>query len=66
MEHSSPLVVRVVRDDLGSAMSEMRSWLDNHKIQPAEFQTDSSDQGVILDIRFADEHHARLFEQTFA
>ena len=40
MTQSSPLIVRVEMPGktLGAAMSEVRSWLDIHKIQPAGFR----------------------------
>ena len=51
---------------LGDAMNEIRSWLDNHKIQPAEFRSDPSAPGsAAFEIRFQREDEARLFERTF-
>jgi hypothetical protein len=60
--------VRVERPGkaLGEAMSEIRSWLDAHKIEPAVFKADTKASGpVVFDIRFTREHEARLFEQAF-
>lgn len=68
MTLKSPLVVRVQRPgmSLGLAMREARTWLDNHKIQPAGFRCDSSTpDGAAFEITFSQEHQARLFEQTF-
>jgi hypothetical protein len=67
MTVESSLIVRVERrgKTLGAAMSEVRTWLDNHKIQPAGFSTDQCPDGVVFDIRFAQEFEARLFEQAF-
>jgi hypothetical protein len=64
---TSPLVVRVEMrgKTLASAMSEVRTWLDDHKIQPAGFASEPGPDGVAFDIRFAREQEARLFEQAF-
>lgn len=67
MTQKSPLIVRVEipGKTLGAAMSEVRRWLDNHKIQPAGFTSEHRPDGVAFDIRFAREQEARLFEQAF-
>jgi hypothetical protein len=67
MTASSTFIVRVEMrgKTMASAMSEIRSWLDNHKIQPAGFSSELVPDGVGFDIRFAREHEARLFEQAF-
>lgn len=69
MAQSSPFIVRIERPgtSLGLAMREARTWLDNHKIQPAGFRCDSSiPDGAAFEITFSREDQARLFEQTFA
>jgi hypothetical protein len=69
MTIKSPLIVRVERPEtsLGDAMNEIRSWLDSHKIQPAEFRSDPSVPGATaFEIKFNQEHEARMFEQAFA
>ena len=68
MTADSPLVVRVEMrgKTLAAGMSEIRSWLDNHKIQPVGFTSEPRTNGVAFDIRFAQEQEARLFEQAFA
>jgi hypothetical protein len=69
MTLKSPLVVRVERPgtSLGEAMRAARTWLDNHKIQPAGFRCDPSIPGdTAFEITFSQEGQARLFEQTFA
>lgn len=67
MPADSPFIVRVEMrgTTLGAAMSEIRSWLDRHKIQPAGFSSEPRPDGAAFDIRFAGEHEARLFEQAF-
>jgi signal transduction histidine kinase len=48
-------------------MNEVRSWLDSHKIQPAEFRPDTSRSGAVaFEVRFACEDEARLFQRVFA
>lgn len=67
MTQSSTLVVRIEMPGktLGAAMSEVRLWLDMHKIQPASFNSKPCTDGVVFDIRFAREHEAHLFERAF-
>jgi len=48
-------------------MNDMRLWLDNRKIEPAEFITLSADQAwVAFDIKFQHQEEAELFDQAFA
>jgi hypothetical protein len=66
---SSAFSIRVekLRQGLGYAMSEIRSWLDTHKIEPADFRAHASVSGaVILEVTFKQEDEARLFERAFA
>ena len=68
MTRSSPLIVRVERSGktFGAVMNEIRSWLDSHKIQPADFRPSESGPGdVAFEIRFQREDEAQRFEQTF-
>lgn len=65
---SSPLIVRVEKAGkaFGTAMNEIRSWLDSHKIQPIDFRPRESDAGrVAFEITFKHAHEARQFEQEF-
>lgn len=69
MTLKSPFSVRIERPkaSLGDAMSEVRAWLDNHKIQPVEFRSEPSVSGVAaFEVKFSREDQARLFEQAFA
>ena len=50
---------------LGSAMNDIRSWLDIHKIEPIEFRSNSIEGVFILDIRFGSQDEAHLFEREF-
>jgi hypothetical protein len=51
--------------DLGQVMSEIRFWLDRHKVQPAEFKTVPMETGgIAVQIRFNTEDEALLFEQN--
>lgn len=68
MMQGSPFIVRVERSgkSFGAAMNEIRSWLDSHKIQPADFRpTESVPGDVAFEIRFQREDEARRFEQAF-
>ena len=51
---------------LGASLNEIRCWLDGHKIQPAGFRTNIADpHTIVIDIAFAQDNEARLFEQNF-
>ena len=68
MTQSSPLIVRIDRSGktFGTAMNDIRSWLDSHKIQPADFRPSESGPGdVAFEIRFKREDEAHLFKQAF-
>jgi hypothetical protein len=69
MTLKTPRSVRIERpvNTYGTAMNEIRTWLDTHKIQPAEFRPDASGpDAVAFEIRFQREDEAQLFEQAFA
>ena len=59
--------VRVERpaNELGTAMNEIRSWLDLNKIQPAGFKADTKAASVAFEINFVHEDEARRFESIF-
>lgn len=65
---NSSLSVRIERPEkpFGETMNEIRSWLDSHKIQPADFRPASSGGAAAFEIRFAHEDEARLFEEAFS
>ena len=69
MTLKSPLTVAFERQTLAlvETMSEMRSWLDQQKIQPVEFRTARVDGGFRLrfELHFAQEDEAVLFERRF-
>lgn len=68
MTQSSRLIVRVERSGkaFDAVMNDIRSWLDSHKIQPADFRPNESGAGdVAFEIRFQREDEAHLFEQAF-
>lgn len=68
MTLDSPYYVRVEtpRQAFATTMSEMRTWLDTHKIPTADFKVVPTETGIAFDIRFPDEYHASLFQQKFA
>jgi hypothetical protein len=68
MRLGSPYYVRVEtpRQAFARTMSEMRIWLDEHNIQPADFKIVPTETGIAVDLRFPDEYHASLFQQKFA
>jgi len=50
---------------LGDAMSRIRIWLDNQKIQPATFTTAADANGYTLTIGFRDQRDADRFRLQF-
>jgi hypothetical protein len=53
-------------DVFGTLMNDIRAWLDNNKIEPIECKTTSlPDAAVAIDIRFARQGEADLFQQAF-
>ena len=68
MTQNPTLVVRVERSGktLGTAMNEIRSWLDSQKIEPVDFRAGECGSGAVaFEIRFKREDEARQFEQEF-
>lgn len=69
MTLKSPHRVHVEKPEasFGQIMSDIRSWLDHQKIQPAEFRSGPTKPGVVaLDIGFERDEEAQLFERVFA
>jgi hypothetical protein len=67
MTLGSPYYVRVEtpKEAFARTMSEMRTWLDDHKIQTSDFKIVPAEAGIAVDIRFQDQHHASLFKEKF-
>jgi hypothetical protein len=51
---------------LGSAIKEVRTWLDSKKIQPLNFKTVVREAGLGFEISFRDEREADRFLRRFA
>ena len=51
---------------LGDSISDIRSWLDRHKIEQVEFKSETKDGIITLDICFRIPDEAQLFERAFA
>lgn len=53
---------------LAYTMSEMRSWLDKHKVQPVQFNVERLETvpAIAFDVQFRSEEEAALFERVFA
>jgi hypothetical protein len=69
MTLSAPLTVRVEKPEttLADAMNEMRTWLDNTRLQPVEFKiVVASVTGIAFDVTFRSEEEAALFQEAFA
>jgi len=51
---------------LGDFISDIRPWLDRHKIEPVELKSEAKDGAITLDICFRSQDDAQLFERDFA
>jgi hypothetical protein len=61
-------IVRIERPDtaLANALNEMRTWLDNTRLQPVEFKIAIAGvSGIAFDVTFHSEADACQFEQAF-
>ena len=64
-----PFTIRIEKPEtaLAETMNEMRTWLDQHKVQPIEFKIAMTGfPGIAFDLQFRSEEEAVLFEQIFA
>lgn len=69
MALNSPVTIRVKRPEaaLAETMAEMRSWFDEHRVQPAVFKIAMTGMPEIaFDVQFLSEDEAVLFERFFA
>lgn len=68
MALTGPMTVtfeRPLGTPLGQSMNEIRSWLDDKKIEPASFKPIVAGGSLIFEISFRDQHEAELFQQEF-
>jgi hypothetical protein len=69
MALTMPTVIRAATQrntPLGSAMNEIRTWLDREKIEPVEFKTVVGRAGFGFEISFKSEDEAVRFQERFA
>jgi hypothetical protein len=69
MTLSPPFSVRVAKPEtaIADAMNEMRTWLDNNRLQPVQFKIVFDRMtGIAFDVMFRSEAEAILFAQVFA
>ena len=66
---TTPIRIEVNRPagaPIGSIMNEIRSWLDQNRIQPVDFKTVVGREGIGFEIRFRTEGEAERFQREFA
>ena len=66
---TTPIRIEVNRPagaPIGSIMNEIRSWLDQNKIEPIDFKTVVGHAGIGFEIRFRTEGEAERFQREFA
>jgi hypothetical protein len=64
----SPVVIQAnnrPNTPLGSAMNEIRTWLDGKKIETVHFKTVVGSAGLGFEISFKSEQDAERFQQRF-
>lgn len=57
--------VRRIGTGLAVSMAEMRTWLDHHGIDPAEFCHSSGGRGITFRVGFHSEDDALAFARAF-
>ena len=57
--------IRLMGGNLGSAMSQMRVWLDHRKIRPHAFRESRFPGGLALHVDFASTDEAGAFAERF-
>ena len=66
---TTPIRIEVNRPagaPIGSIMNEIRSWLDQNKIEPVDFKTVVGREGIGFEIWFRTEEEAERFQRQFA
>jgi len=70
MAPNSPFRIRIEKPEvaLTTTMAEMRSWLDKHEVELAEFRIERTATlpNIAFVIRFRSENEAVVFAQAFA
>ena len=59
------VIAMASRQTLGSAMNDLRTWLDHHRVRPREFRPVATEGGWQFEFTFSSEDDARLFEAEF-
>lgn len=66
---TTPIRIEVNRPagaPIGSIMNEIRSWLDQNRIEPVDFKTVVGREGIGFEIRFRTEGEAERFQREFS
>ena len=58
-------VNRPVGTPIGQIMNEIRSWLDENRIEPVDFRTLVGREGIGFEIRFRTEQEGERFQRAF-
>ena len=57
--------IHVRPGELSGKMSEMRSWLDEHRFEPSGFSCHDKSFGLLVSIKFRVAQEARAFAECF-
>jgi hypothetical protein len=51
--------------DFAGEMIEMRTWLDQHLVEPARYTYKQDGEIVVISVDFQEDHHAEAFQSRF-
>jgi hypothetical protein len=57
--------IRHIGTDLDAARAELKGWLDEHQIEPVEFEHSAGGPGITFRVRFTGEAGATAFAGMF-
>jgi len=57
--------IRVKQGELSRQMSEMRLWLDEHRVEPSTFSCRDQNCGVLVSVEFRLAHQSEAFAERF-
>ena len=57
--------IRHIGTDLDTARSELKEWLQHHRIEPVEFEHSTGGPGITFRVHFESKEAAAAFADTF-
>jgi hypothetical protein len=59
------VTITMRRADFAGEMGEMRTWLDQHMLEPARYTYREEGESVVISVDFQNDHHAEAFKSRF-